>query len=125
VDARSYQTKPSPSFAEQDRLREEWRLSAVDWVNAEDAASRAEDERKEFLDVLASTLVEQNIDRKMSQIAAERLAKKSDGYKSRKEAAHTLRYEANCAKIAMMNADRVYWQYVSAEATARAERRMG
>jgi hypothetical protein len=92
-------------------------------VWADDAASRLEEGRKILLDELINNLLGQN--HKLTQSAAERLARTSDAFKNHIKAMHDARTDANLKKIEMLNLDRIYWQGVSEEATARSERKMG
>ena len=108
---------------DRDRKREEWRLASERWIWAEDAASRLEEGRKILLDELVNNLLQQNA--KLTQTAAERLARTSDAFKAHVNSMHNARTQANLLKLAMLDLDRIYWQGVSQEATARSERKMG
>jgi hypothetical protein len=92
-------------------------------VWADDAASRLEEGRKILLDELINNLLQQNA--KLTQSAAERLARTSAAFKAHVKAMHDARTQANLKKVEMLNLDRIYWQGVSQEATARSERKMG
>lgn len=106
---------------DRDRMREEWRLSAVAWVEADDKASRAEEGRSIFLNELLNSLIEAG----QKKTDAERIARTSDAWRSYLRKMHELRRLSNLAKIEMQDKDRRYWESVSMEANARAERRMG
>ena len=104
-----------------DALRERWRVAAVEAANAADRAARAKDGREIFLEQLIDTLMQQ--DEKLSHAAAKRMATTSDSYKSYMKKMHDLRKHAAMLKIAAWDADKRYWESVSAEATYRAEAR--
>ena len=106
---------------DRDRLREKWRLASVDWVEADDKASRAEEGRSIFLNELINALIEAG----QKKTDAERLARTCEEWKRYVRKMHELRRLANLAKIEMGNRDRMYWEATSMEANARAERRMG
>ncbi len=105
---------------DRDQLREEWRLSAVAWVEADDKASRAEEGRSIFLNELLNGLIEAG----QKKTDAERIARTSDAWKSFCRKMHELRRLANLARIEMQDKDRKYWERVSIESTTRAEMRM-
>lgn len=109
-----------------DQLREEWRIAAIAATHAEDKAARAKQGREIYLDQLIETLIEQaeEAGKKLSQAAAERMARTSDGYKRYLRKMHDLRLEAELLRIAAEDKNRVYWDGVSSEATHRAEMRM-
>ncbi len=92
-------------------------------MNADDAAARMEEGRKILLAELIDTLLEQSTG--LTSAKAERLAKTSVAYREATEQMHTTRHAANKLRVEMQDKDRIYWQLVSAEATSRAERRMG
>ena len=108
-----------------DALRERWRVAAVEAANAADKAARAKDGREIFLEQLIDTLIAQAEEREevLSHAAAKRMATTSDGYKSYMKKMHDLRKHAAMLKIAAGDADKRYWESVSAEATYRAEAR--
>lgn len=112
---------PAPDHKDRDRLREEWRLEALAWVEADDKASRAEEGRSIFLNELINGLIENG----QKKTDAERIARTCDAWKSYLRKMHEMRRLANMARIEMQNRDRIYWESVSHEANARAERRMG
>lgn len=105
---------------DRDRMREEWRISALAWVEADDKASRAEEGRSIFLNELLNSLIEAG----QKKTDAERIARTCDQWKSYLRKMHELRRLANLARIEERNRDRIYWESVSTEANARAERRM-
>ena len=107
---------------ERDRLREEWRLAAVAWVEADDRASRMEEGRSIMLNEMINSLIEAGV---KSRADAERTARTSDAWKKYCRSMHDARRQANLAKVEEKNRDRIYWELVSIEATQRAERKMG
>lgn len=108
--------------SDRDRLREEWRLLALEAVDAKDKADRAREGKSIFLDQLIGTLLEQNPQMKKSD--AERLANTSAALKSYLGKMHEMRRIAAVAEIEAENANRIYWDNNSREADARVERRM-
>lgn len=108
--------------SDRDRLREEWRLLALEAVDAKDKADRAREGKSIFLDQLIGTLLEQNPQMKKSD--AERLANTSAALKSYLGKMHEMRRLAAVAEIEAENANRLYWDNSSREADARAEMRM-
>lgn len=114
-----------PDLTDGDHLRELWRLAAIETAKAEDRAARLKQGREIFLDELTETLVEQSEGTKrLSQSAAERMARTSDAYKNYLRRMHDARFEARMLHIEEENADRIYWSNVSSEARQRAEMRM-
>jgi hypothetical protein len=109
------------AMIDRDRLREEWRLQALAWVEADDKASRAEEGRSIFLNELINGLIEAG----QKKTDAERIARTCDQWKSYCRKMHELRRLANVARVEEKNRDRIYWEQVSHEANSRAERRMG
>lgn len=109
-----------------DTLREQWRVAAVKAAEAEDKAARAKQGREIFLDELVETFIEQVEKQggRVSQAAAERMARTSAEYKQYIEGMHAARHNASLLQIEAENKNRLYWESVSAEATERAERRM-
>jgi hypothetical protein len=109
-----------------DQLRERWRLKAVEAAQADDRAARAKEGKAIFLDQLIETLIEQAeaAGDKLPQTKAERMARTSDAYKSYLRKMHDARHAADILRIEAQDADRRYWEGVSAEATWRAEARM-
>jgi hypothetical protein len=114
---------PNGGDAHRDRAREEWRVAALRWADAEDVAARAEGGRSIMLGELITTLLEQQ--RGLSKVDADRMARTSSAFKAYEDAMYAARHEANKFKIQMSNLDRIYWRLVSDEATARSERKMG
>lgn len=108
--------------SDRDRLREEWRLLALEAMDAKDKADRAREGKSIFLDQLIGTLLEQNPQMKKSD--AERLANTSAALKSYLGKMHEMRRLAAVAEIEAENANRLYWDNNSREADARTERRM-
>ncbi len=106
---------------DRDFLRETWRLAAVAWVEADDKASRAEEGRSIFLNELLNTLIEGG----MKKTDAERAARTSEAWRGYCRKMHSLRRLANLARVEEKDKDRRYWESVSMEANARAERKMG
>ena len=103
-----------------DRLREEWRILAKQWVAAEDRADRLEEGRKMLMAELILALVKEG----MPRTRAEDEARTSEQFKNYVRKFHDAKREANDLRIDMQNADRLYWERNNAEATERAERRM-
>lgn len=108
--------------SDRDRLREEWRLLALEAVDTKDKADRAREGKSIFLDQLIGTLLEQNPQMKKSD--AERLANTSAALKSYLGKMHEMRRIAAVAEIEAENANRIYWDNNNREADARVERRM-
>lgn len=108
--------------SDRDRLREEWRLLALEAVDAKDKADRAREGKSIFLDELIGTLLEQNP--QMKKTDAERLANTSDAYKRYLSKMHEMRRLSAVAEIEAENANRLYWDNNNREADARVERRM-
>lgn len=105
---------------DRDRLREEWRLLAMEWSALQDNADRLDEGRKILLDECTIRLMET----RMPASRAEKEARTSEQFKNYLRKMHDAKRAANDARIAMQNADRLYWESVSNEATERAERRM-
>jgi len=105
---------------DRDHLRETWRLAALSWSEAEDVASRLEEKRKMFLDEAALRLHEDG----MPMSRAEKEARASLNFSCLCEMMHDARRKANDLRIAMQNADRMYWEAVNQEANTRAEMRL-
>lgn len=103
-----------------DRLREEWRILAKQWVAAEDRVGRLDEGRKMLLAELKLALIKAGS--KMG--AAEDEARISQQFKEYVRKYHDAKRVANDLKIDMKNAELAYWQRNNAEATERAERRM-
>jgi hypothetical protein len=105
---------------DRDRLREEWRLAALAWSAAEDEAARLDEGRKVLLDRMALELQHEvrSIER------ARMIARTSDEFGGYLARLHTAKRRANDCRIAMQNADRLYWAHVGNEANERVERRM-
>lgn len=108
--------------SDRDRLREEWRLLALEAVDAKDKAERAREGKSIFLDELIGTLLEQNP--QMRKTDAERLANTSEAYKRYLSKLHEMRRLAAVAEINAENANRIYWDNNNREADMRAEMRM-
>jgi hypothetical protein len=105
---------------DRDRLREEWRLSALAWAAAEDQAERLDEGRKVLLDRLTLEIAAEvkSIER------ARMMARTSWQFQEWLADMHAAKRKANDARIAMQNADRLYWAHVGNEANERVERRM-
>jgi hypothetical protein len=109
----------------QDKLREQWRVAAVEAAHADDKAARLRQGREIFLDELIETLIEQSEgDKRLSQAQAERMARTSEPYKAYLRRMHDARRAANLLQIECENKNRIYYESVSMDATARAEMRM-
>lgn len=104
---------------DRDRLREEWRLSAMAWAHAKDTSERLDEGRKMLLDRMTLELRAGG----MPEAKARMTARTSDQFKGFLERMHQAKRAASDAWIAMQNADRIYWAHVGQEATDRAERR--
>jgi hypothetical protein len=107
---------------DRDRLREEWRLAALKWVELDDNAQRLKDGKSIFFDELVATLLEHN--KELRQTQAERMANTSDAYKQYLRKMHDARKAAAVQRIESEDADRRYWAHVNHEANERTERRM-
>lgn len=105
---------------DRDRLREEWRLKALEWSAAEDMASRLEEGRGTVL----ARLTLGYVDAGYPVTKAEKIARTEDEYLEYVEAMHSARRVANDAKIERDNADRLYWHHATAEANQRAEMKL-
>jgi hypothetical protein len=108
---------------DRDHLRELWRTASENHIADDDEYQRAKTGEKIFLDELVGELLAATPEMKLG--TAERLARTSQAYKDCVERVHNLRRVASESKLAAADADRRYWEQVSTEATARAERRMG
>jgi hypothetical protein len=108
------------NVADRDRLREEWRLLALEWSALQDAADRLDEGRKILLDECTLRLIEAG----MPVTKAEKEARTSEQYRGYVRKLHDAKRSAQDARIAMQNADRLYWEAVSVEATTRAELRI-
>lgn len=105
---------------DRDRLREEWRLLALEWSALQDKADRMDEGRKILLDELCLALAVDGT----SVSKAEKEARTSEQFRGYLRRMHDAKKAANDARIAMQNADRLYWESVSSEANERVERRM-
>jgi hypothetical protein len=105
---------------DRDRLREEWRLAALAWAAAQDEADRLDEGRKVLLDRMALDLQAEcrSVER------ARMMARTSGQFTTYLDRLHKAKRAANDARIAMQNADRLYWAHVGTEANERVERRM-
>jgi hypothetical protein len=125
--AEHFAAEPMPTnMPDRDILREKWRLLAIKFAEADDKAIRAKEGKQIFLDDLINTLLEQAeaAGEKLAQAKAERIARTSEAYKNCLKEMHDLRHAAKLAEIEEKNADRLYWQQVSDEATQRKEMSM-
>lgn len=113
-------------MSERDLLREKWRLAAIAATQAADKAARAKEGRDIFFDQLVEGLLAQAGERgeKLSNSAAERQVRVSGAYRQYLRKMHDLKLAADLLKVEAQNADRVYYDSVSADATYRAEMRM-
>lgn len=100
---------------------EVWRLKAEEWADLHAAAGLLEDGKSI---VLAEMINEQVLQGK-SVAAAEREAKASDRFKDYVKKMNAARKKANYARIAADYEKEKIWENKSADANARAERRMG
>jgi hypothetical protein len=126
--------RPPARFAEhfatnqhdRDVLREQWRLAAVAYEHADDKYQRAKEDKAIFFDALVETLMDQaeKARTKLLQGKAERMARTSKEYKAEVDKVFDLRIAARLALIEEKNADRLYWQQISSEATQRKEMSM-
>lgn len=105
-----------------DILRERWRLAALEWSAAEDDASRREEGRKILLDSMVLEL--RDADAKLSESRAERVARTSTRFKTYIATMHNARRKAQDMRIAMVDADRRYYEQINVEANERSERRL-
>jgi hypothetical protein len=120
-NARRYLAQDAPRDPyDRDRLREEWRLAALAWAAADDEASRLDEGRKVLLDRMTLEL-QQEV---RSVEKARMIARTSDEFGGYLDRLHAAKRKANDARIAMQNADRLYWAHVGNEANERVERRM-
>lgn len=108
--------------SDRDRLREEWRLLALEAADAKDKADRAREGKSIFLDQLIGTLLEQNP--AMKKADAERLANTSAAFKSYLGKMHEMRRLSAVAEIEAENANRLYWDNNNRDADIRAEMKM-
>lgn len=104
-----------------DRLREEWRLSAVKFNHANDIAKRYEEGRKVYLSQLKMALIDAGI--KPLTVAEDR-ARISKEFRRYLRRMFDARKHADDLEVEMIVADRLYWEKKSADATERSERRM-
>lgn len=105
---------------DRDRLREEWRLAAVDHAEKKDRAGRLDEGRK----ILLSVMITELVDRGMPVGRAENEARASERFRDHCEDTHAAKLAADMAWIVAENADRIYWAHVSQEANHRAEVRL-
>lgn len=102
------------------RLREEWRILAKQWVQADSRVDEMEEGRKMLLAELKLALIKAG-----SKIgAAEDEARISQQFKSYVRKYHDAKRVANDLRIDMKNAELAYWERNNSEATERSERRM-
>jgi len=99
-------------------LSEEYRISALEWVD-KDGAARMLDESKS---VVFSQLVSKQGDIPVSR--AEHAVRSSDEWKEYIEKMVQARTEANSSKVEMRFREMRFMERQSTEATARAERRL-
>ena len=105
---------------DRDRLREEWRLLALEWSKLEDQATRLEEAKK----ILMAVAIDHMVSGGLAVNRAENACRSSEEYKDHVSFMCDARRAANDAKIAMENADRIYWANINEEANARTERRL-
>jgi hypothetical protein len=105
---------------DRDRLREEWRIAAVDHAKKKDLASRLEEGRK----ILLSVMITELVDGGMPVGKAENLARASAKFQDHCALMHQARLAADLAWVEAEDKDRVYWSQVNDEANARTERRL-
>lgn len=102
------------------RLREEWRILAKQWVQADSRVDELEEGRKMLLAELKLALIKAG-----SKLgAAEDEARISQQFKNYVRKYHDAKRVANDLRIDMKNAELAYWERNNAEATERSERRM-
>lgn len=105
---------------DRDRIREEWRLLAVEHVELDQKYQ----ELKDGLDVFYSELIDQLMDQGKQKMEATRIAKSSKQYRDYLRRLHNARFKAKMKEVELKDADRKYWENVSIEAKERAEMRM-
>ena len=105
-----------------DVLREEWRELAYKWSAANDRANRYDEGRKLLLDEITLRLRE--LEPGLSLSLAEKQARTSKQFKDYLHSMYDAQRKAQDARIAMQDADRLYYEQVGAEAQERAEMRM-
>ena len=110
------------NLPDRDILREKWRMAAIAFEKADDKAQRAKEGKAIFFDALVDTLQQQNAG--LTQTKAERMARTSEAFKEYIDTMHDLRLAARLLAIEEKNADRLYWQQISSEATQRKEMSM-
>lgn len=112
---------PMPRQAnDRDRLREEWRMIALQWSDAEDRAKRYEEGRKILLARMRIELIEAG----EKATRADDVARNSKQFRTYAKRLYDARKLANDLWIEKENADRLYWSQNNAEAQHRAEMRM-
>jgi hypothetical protein len=123
---KSYVSTMPTNMPDRDILREKWRMAAIAFEKADDAYQRAKEGKAIFFDALVETLMDQaeKAGTKLLQGKAERVARTSDAYKAELDKTFDLRLTARLLAIEEKNADRLYWEQVSAEARERQEMRM-
>lgn len=99
---------------------EVWRLKAEEWAQLNRVAGLLEDGKSVVLSQLVNALVADG----KSVAAAEREAKASEKYGDYLKSMHNAREKANFARIAADYEKEKIWENKSADANARAERRM-
>lgn len=127
IDASSrplVQDVPRDAF-DRDRLREEWRVAADLHVELDDRYQRLKEGKSIFFDELVEALLEQSTpDKKITAEAAKRTANTCQAHKDYLRKMHDARLAAARQRVEVENRDRIYWSFVSREASARSEARM-
>lgn len=106
------------------RLREEWRMKALEHSAARDYADRLKEGKSILLDEMVLRLTAPGADGKaMSAVQAERVARTSEQFRAYVRKMHDAARKAQDLSIAAEDANRAYWELVGVEADARVERR--
>lgn len=105
-----------------DVLREKWRVLAYEWSDANDRANRFDEGRKLLLDEI--TLRFREAEPGLSLSLAEKQARTSQQFRDYLRSMYDAQRKAQDARIAMQDADRLYYEQVGVEAQERAEMRM-
>jgi hypothetical protein len=105
---------------DRDRLREEWRVAAVDHAKKKDLANRLDEGRK----ILLSVMITELVDSGMPVGKAENLARSSAKFQDHCQDMHAAKLAADLAWVEAEDKDRIYWSHVSEEANMRSEKRL-
>lgn len=113
---------------DRDRLREEWRLAADEFVRLDDRYQRLKEGKSIFFDELVEALLDnapiEDGKKKMSAETAKRTANVCQAHKDYLRKMHDARLDAARQRVEVEDKDRIYWAHVSREATERRERGM-